>query len=455
MFNFPVPKFVIAIRRRPICIMVVVGLAIFTDMLMYGLAIPVLPHLLEDQVDNISLANGVLSGCYAAGLLVGAPLSGYLSDKFRNRQIPMCVGLIVLLVATLLFGISTAYWQLILARICQGAASGASWAIGFSMVADVYPPEKAGVAMGTIMGCNTLGHLAGPTVGGLLYEAGDRHTPFIFGACLAFVDLVARLLIGETIEWKRLYMKGPDGVSEYEEPPLTHMSMMKMVRSWRVLAVCLASFGVAAIISGIDPILPLYLQSKFHLSTGLVGVVFIAIVLPNVIASPLIGWALDRFQPNRLLIVSLGLVLIGATGLPIAVPDELGLHIFTLVLLGITVSVGISPVTPELLYFMHEKGCNSYGTVYALFNVAFSIGMFVGPVISGALYDVAGFFNTMLYMSVLMFFLALLILSVEGVKIYRRRQASRAMQLEKGQETPSPSANLLVSSPDKQSFEER
>ncbi|KAJ1948243.1 hypothetical protein IWQ62_006921, partial [Dispira parvispora] len=80
MFNIPVPKFIMAIRKRPVCIMVVVGLAIFTDMLMYGLAIPVLPQLLEGQVDNISLANGVLSGCYAVGLLVGAPLSGYLSD---------------------------------------------------------------------------------------------------------------------------------------------------------------------------------------------------------------------------------------------------------------------------------------------------------------------------------------------------------------------------------------
>ncbi|KAJ1968544.1 hypothetical protein IWQ62_001178 [Dispira parvispora] len=175
--------------------------------------------------------------------------------------------------------------------------------------------------------------------------------------------------------------------------------------------------------------------------------------MPNAITSPLIGWALDRYQPNRLLISSLGLILIGVTAFPVAIPDELGLHVFTLVLLGITVSVALSPVTPELLYFMHEKGCNSYGTVYALFNVAFSAGMFVGPVISGALYDAAGFFITMLYMSVLMFFLALLILSGEAVKFYRRRQASRITQPEKGEETPSPDVNILISTPATQNVE--
>ncbi|KAJ1964806.1 hypothetical protein H4R35_007117 [Dimargaris xerosporica] len=374
------------------------------------------------MVDNISLANGLLTGAFAIGLLFGAPLAGWLSDRYHNRQIPMCIGLFSLLVATLIFGVCNAYWQLILARILQGAASGASWSVGFSMVADVYPPERAGMAMGTVMGCNTLGHLAGPTVGGLLFEAGGRHAPFIFGAALAFMDLLFRIIVGETYYWKRLYAQYQKDPEQFQECELTPMSTRRMLSHWSVVAALLGSFGVASVMSGVDPILPLHLHSRYGLSSGKVGLVFMAMIIPNAIVSPLVGWFIDRFQPNRLLIMTLGLLLVGAMSPIIAIDQALGAHVVTLVLLGTTLALSISPITPELLVFMHESGSNSYGVVYALFNIAFSIGMFVGPVIAGALYDVMGFLPTMLVMLAVVVSLALLVGSVEMVKIYKRKR---------------------------------
>ncbi|KAJ1926038.1 hypothetical protein IWQ60_004135 [Tieghemiomyces parasiticus] len=469
---FAVPAWLHRIRGKQSVVMAVAGIAVFTDMLIFGLAIPVLPKLLETMVDNVSTANGILSGSFAVGLLVGAPISGRLSDKYCNRQIPMCVGLVALLVSTLLFGIGKAYWQLILARIVQGAASGASWSVGFSMVADVYPPEKAGVVMGTVMGCNTLGHLMGPTIGGLLYEAGNQHTPFIFGACLAFVDLVARLVVGETYYWKEIYAQDdpvdlavesqltPDGELKSEtsvegrmtldgeaqsttatttdvlDPDIevqakasrrsggVELTIWEMLKSWRVVAVCIVSFDIALIMSGLDPILPLYLASEFDLSPGIIGLVFMAIVLPNAFMSPLVGWLIDRYQPNRIIICCAGLVLTSALCPLITLPKILGVTIFTLSLTGAVLSIALSPVNPELLYFMHEKGSNSFGVMYALFNIAFSIGMFIGPVMTGPMYERIGFLNTMLCIMGISLAVFVVLLGVELVKIHNRRRRS-------------------------------
>ncbi|RKP37896.1 major facilitator superfamily domain-containing protein, partial [Dimargaris cristalligena] len=393
----------------------------FSDMAMYGIVVPVLPSLLEDMVDNVSMSNGLLTGSFALGLLFGAPISGKLSDVYRNRQLPMCIGLGALLLSTIMFSLANVYWLLIVARILQGAASGASWAVGFSMVADVYPPEKAGVAMGTIMGCNTLGHLLGPTLGGVLFEAGGRHAPFIFGACLALVDLLARIVVGETINWKVTHLRSEDGTGPYVEAPMVNLPFTKMIASWRVLAVCMGTFASASVLSGVDPILPLFLESTFNLNPGLVGVVFIALVIPNVIVSPVIGWLLDRFKPNRIYLISLGLVLIGTLSPMITLTKTLTTHVVTLVFLGATLSVALAPTTPELLYYMHDMGSNSYGVVYALFNVVFSLGMFVGPIMAGALYESTSFLITMLALMGLILSVAVVLVCGETYRILFRR----------------------------------
>ncbi|KAG0319117.1 hypothetical protein BGZ97_002720 [Linnemannia gamsii] len=119
------------------------------------------------------------------------------------------VGMLGLAVATVGFSLASNYWVLILARIGQGSAGGASWTIGLGLLADVYPPDNLGVIMGATITANAVGFMLGPMVGGYLYEYHGYSAPFIFCAGLAILDFLCIVFIAEP-EKKNITTVRPD-----------------------------------------------------------------------------------------------------------------------------------------------------------------------------------------------------------------------------------------------------
>lgn len=115
-----------------------VMVALFVDMVVYGIVIPTIPKTVTETLGLPSQYVGILFASFAVGLLIVTPVAGYLSDKYHNRQVPMLVGLLGLTLATLLFGkiskynlillaFADSYAMLLVARIGQGISSGISW----------------------------------------------------------------------------------------------------------------------------------------------------------------------------------------------------------------------------------------------------------------------------------------------------------------------------------------
>ncbi|KAF9383338.1 hypothetical protein CPB97_006536 [Podila verticillata] len=184
-------------RRAPATVACVVAMALFTDMVVYGVVVPILPKIVKERLGGSSSDIGLLFACYAIGLLASTPVFAILSDKYQNRRIPMMVGMLGLAVATVGFSLASNYWVLIAARIGQGSAGGASWTIGLGMLADVYPPDNLGVVMGATMMANAVGFMLGPMVGGYFYEYHGHMAPFIFCAGLAVLDFLCIMFIAE------------------------------------------------------------------------------------------------------------------------------------------------------------------------------------------------------------------------------------------------------------------
>src|SRR4051812_9832719 len=110
----------------------------------------------------------------------------------------MLFGMLSLATCSILFGVATTYWQLVAARIAQGAAGGASWTLSLAMLADRFGSgPKLGVVMGTVLSANTLGSIVGPLVGGFLYQYWGYVAPFVFCAILAFCGFVVILMMVE------------------------------------------------------------------------------------------------------------------------------------------------------------------------------------------------------------------------------------------------------------------
>ncbi|KAF9929611.1 hypothetical protein BGZ67_006252 [Mortierella alpina] len=184
-------------RRAPVAVACVVAMALFTDMVVYGVVVPILPIIVKERLGGSSSDVGLLFACYAIGLLASTPFFAIMSDKYQNRRIPMMVGMLGLAVATVGFSLASNYWVLILARIGQGSAGGASWTIGLGMLADVYPPNNLGVVMGATMMANSIGFMLGPVVGAYFYEYHGYNAPFIFCAGLATLDFLCIVFLAE------------------------------------------------------------------------------------------------------------------------------------------------------------------------------------------------------------------------------------------------------------------
>ena len=101
----------------PVRATAVAGAVLFTDMLLEGLAIPVLP-LLPAVVEQGEAATGILFSSYAAAMIVATLFTGRVVDR-RGPKGPLLTELIVLVAATLLFATGGPYWLLLVARFVE------------------------------------------------------------------------------------------------------------------------------------------------------------------------------------------------------------------------------------------------------------------------------------------------------------------------------------------------
>lgn len=111
-----------------------VNFAVFTDMYLQGLIVPILPFTLEEDVhispSDVQKWTGFLVGLYGGGYIIGSPLAGYLADKLTTRRWPYLFGLVALLASTVMYALGMTIAVLIAARLCQGISSGFTYSIG-------------------------------------------------------------------------------------------------------------------------------------------------------------------------------------------------------------------------------------------------------------------------------------------------------------------------------------
>ena len=112
---------------------------------------------------------------------------------------PLLWGLLGLAFTTLAFAYCRTYWVLLIARALQGVAGAATWVPGMALVADHFPREERGRAMGIVFAGANLGLLLGPPLAGFLDHYLGPQAPFHLGIALVVVDALGRgFLLRET-----------------------------------------------------------------------------------------------------------------------------------------------------------------------------------------------------------------------------------------------------------------
>ncbi|GGE57362.1 MFS transporter [Priestia taiwanensis] len=341
-------------------VLLVVAIAIFTDMLIYGLVVPILP-LYATSLGASQTEIGILFASYAITLFLATPILGALSDKV-GRKNPMFWGLIGLAASTVLFAFAESFWLLVLARALQGIAAAATWTAGLALLADVYPKEERGKAMGIALSGQAAGMLLGPTMGGWLYELGGYHLPFIIAAAIALLDGLLRLILLRDL---------PEAVKESTTSPFALLKNRELL-----MIACVVLIG-AAVPSILEPTLPLFLEETLHLSPGMIGLLFAVPTIAYGVMAPIIGSMSTKIGAAKT--IAIGLIATAITFPLVALSTNLVTQLLALALLGASMGTVLTPCLSHLTFITDKLQINAYGVTFAIYNIAYSIGMMVGP----------------------------------------------------------------------------
>ena len=359
----------------------VVALAMFTDTLLYYLLVPLLPaYAREYRLSQMGV--GVLFGSYAVALLAGTVPLGRLADRV-GRRTPLLGGLLGLFATTLLFAFAHSYPLLILARVLQGLSATATWTAGMALVADHFPREARGRAMGTVFAFANLGVLLGPPLSGWLAQHFGMRAPFLVAASLALADAVARLTL----------LKDVPAVRD------TRMGFKELLKNPTIRVFAGAMAMGAGLLALLEATLPLHLDRTLGLDPTRIGLCFGAAAVTHMITSPMVGALSDRLGRKRLLVAGL-LAAMAVLPLPVFMAGFPGL-LGAMACLGVTTTLIMSPSSPAVADAVERMGSDSYGSVFGILNIAYAVGMMAGPLLGSAVVQALGIREALVGMGLL------------------------------------------------------
>ncbi len=330
----------------------VVAYALFMDYLIYGLIVPLTPYSPAGAMSEDRLA--LLYGGYAFGVLAATPFFGYLGERVGYRK-PMIIGVLLSGTALLLFWLGPSFALLLVARLFQGAAAAATWTTGLALVAEHYVERRVRMMSYALVG-STAGSIVGPMLGGTLHELGGYNLPFAITFGLVVIDFLLRVLL--------LPVERP---SSQAGPDLRSLLLDKSILVPAV-AVALAAFGWGIV----EPLLPAHLERAGG-SAAVVGLLFTIATIVYGLCAPLVGFASEHL-PIRWVIIG------GVVGMAISLPVLSQLTGIVsagigLCLLSAAFAFALNPTSAELGNAVDRRGLSCYAAVYAVYNIAYSVGM--------------------------------------------------------------------------------
>ncbi|ORY82070.1 major facilitator superfamily domain-containing protein [Protomyces lactucae-debilis] len=403
--------FLFALRSNEKFIIFTCSIAVFTDLALYGILVPVLPFALETRysiaADSVQLKVSGSLAAYAAGLLAFCGPVGWLSDKTSSRRPLFLLGLIALVAATLMLMLSRSFALLIAARILQGASAAVVWVVCLALLVDTVGHERIGQTMGIVSISLALALGISPLIGGALYEAAGYYSVYYFSFGLLALDIFLRLVMIEKPRINTTLQEPTEG--QIIQPVARRKSrvptLLKLLKYPRLLVGCWIGLVAAIIFTAFDTVLPLELLDLFGFDALQSGAMFCCLVLPTVIAAPIAGWWIDKRGPKIITLIGilLEIVFLVLLRLPNKTSPRTGqlvLFVVILCLNGLACNLFIPSSLVEIALVVEEeerrnpgqfgKG-GAYAQAYALYNISFSLGTLIGPLAAAALRERYGF----------------------------------------------------------------
>ncbi|HWC07720.1 MAG TPA: MFS transporter, partial [Solirubrobacterales bacterium] len=150
-----------------------------------------LPSIQQDLDASISGLEWTVNG-YTLSIAVLLVTGGRLGDIFGRRRM-FLAGIVIFALSSATAGLAPDATALVLSRVVQGVGAALMMPGTLSIIADAFPPEERGKAMGTWAGVSALALAIGPVVGGFLTEHVSWRAIFYLNIPVAIVAVAATI----------------------------------------------------------------------------------------------------------------------------------------------------------------------------------------------------------------------------------------------------------------------
>jgi MFS family permease len=344
------PPLLLNLRTSTAFITITVAFAIFTDIFVYGIIVPVIPFALTERAgvpeQDIQYWISILLAIYGAALLITAPFCGWLADRSSSRRTPLLLGLLALAGSTIMLCVGRSIGVIAAGRVLQGMSAAVVWVVGLALLVDTVGGDQIGQAMGYVGLAMSLAVLLAPLLGGVVFERAGYYSVWAMAFGLIGLDILMRLVMVErkiAVRWdgrfepKRAEVLDGDGggvAKELEEKtggteseddktkePLSDSPIdddpdrqqdtsnahnkwfnrlppvLKLLASRRLLSALWAVLIQSCLLTSFDSVLPLFTKNTFRWNATGAGLIFLPIVIPTFVG-PYIGHLSDKQGPR-------------------------------------------------------------------------------------------------------------------------------------------------------------
>jgi MFS family permease len=358
-------------------------------------------------------------------------VAGFLTDYSRSKSHPFLLGMITMVASSLMFFLGEHIAVVITARALQGLSASFVWVSGLALLNSRVKASYIGTAMGYISVGTAAGEILGPIVGGTMYEHAGHFAVLGLVCGILGLDILFRLLLldepstkshlnGDSLDEEEPLLNEGDQsganstqsrVTPEDNIELNYISILGFQFDKDLCATYYATCIIGTIRYAFESALVVFVTAHFSWSTSAGGGVLFAFLAPAALG-PLIGYLTTTYGPRNITVIffSTAAIALGALGLltqPVTATKIL--FVVTVTITGISVaslstvqSIAFSIAMKKRELLAKRDGQkDSTGVGFGGFSMAWTFGMFAGPLAAEMFIDRLNWFTFCVFLAAL------------------------------------------------------
>jgi DHA1 family multidrug resistance protein-like MFS transporter len=354
-------------------VLVTLLLALFIALLGVGIIAPIIPiYAMDLGATGITL--GLMIAAFSISRGVLQPVVGSLSDRHGRKRF-LVVGLLIYAAAGLAYLLATSVEHLIVIRLFHGVGSAMIVPIAMAYIGDLTPQGQEGKYMGILNIALFAGISGGPILGGVFLDTVGINSAFYAMSAMTVASLGLILFL--------LPPKSSDRDVQLTAGLLT--TLRRMLRNSKVIGMLLPRMATMIVMVPTMAFLPV-LMDRLMGATGIeIGIVISIRTIVNAGLQIPFGRMADRYNKIALLLIGCFITSVGMFVVPFATSFLQLVGLFGLV------GIGEALVWPTLGAMAVEEGhWYGQGSMMGVFNMAMSVGVLIGSLVTGSFMDLLG-----------------------------------------------------------------